>query len=118
MSQRACPYRSADRKRLGPSLTKQLLFDGVAVEVNTATVTLEGFLTKLADLSEKGGLGCVVVDEVNRIIEAMYDGEKSALKAADTIGYLGTDYQQFSGLLGQIALVIKSASAICAWLRY
>ncbi|WP_287882761.1 tape measure protein [Paracoccus sp. (in: a-proteobacteria)] len=96
------------------ALTTGLLFDGVAVEIDSATESANGLVEELRRLSDNAGLGSVVVDEVNQIIQEMYAGEKSAEAAGDAIEDLGEVYPQFSMLFGRIAKAIGALGELRA----
>lgn len=67
------------------ALTTGLLFDGVAVEIDAATASVEGLLEELHFVANLQGLGDVVVQEIRDVIAEMNKGKKSAQEAADEI---------------------------------
>lgn len=110
LSDAAQRYAASMREAAGVSagLTKQLLFDGVAVEIDAATASVESLLGELHHLADLQGLGDVVVQEVKDVIAEMDQGEKSSQEAADAIEDLGNTRADFNGLHGDIANAIKA----------
>ncbi|REF69959.1 tape measure domain-containing protein [Paracoccus versutus] len=109
-------YAAAMRDVAGVSdaLTTGLLFDGVAVEIDSAAASVEGLLDELHHVANLQGLGDVVVQEIRDIIAEMNKGEKSAQEAADAIEELGSTRADFNGLHGDIANAIKALGELRA----
>ncbi|WP_147203109.1 tape measure protein, partial [Paracoccus denitrificans] len=96
------------------ALTTGLLFDGVAVEIDAATASVEGLLEELHFVANLQGLGDVVVQEIRDVIAEMNKGKKSAQEAADEIEALGNTRADFNGLHGDIANAIKALGELRA----
>ena len=106
-----------DVARRAEAITKQLLFDGVAVEIDNASDALAGLREQVEGLASASITPNKVLDEIVDLIKKFEEGQASAEDTLDALNEIGSANPYMSNFLAKVETAIVALANLRAAAR-